>query len=92
MIHYVPASLENVTTTVAYVVDKENEAEIKGIIKSANSWCTKKMTEVRMAKDMMLQLQKYNKAANDCVPESACNETISALTSEDGINDWADCH
>ena len=45
MVHYVPASIENMTYVAAYILDKENEEEMKGIVDSTNSWCKKKMTE-----------------------------------------------
>ena len=38
MIHYIPASLANITEEVAYVMDKKNEGQMKAIVKLANSW------------------------------------------------------
>ena len=42
MEHYVPASLDNLTGVAAYVMDKDNEDEMKGIVAKANSWCRRK--------------------------------------------------
>ena len=39
MIHYIPASLANMTEEVAYVMDKKNEGQMKAMVKLANSWC-----------------------------------------------------
>ena len=39
MIHYVPASLENITEVVEYVLNNNNQHEMKEIVRSANVWC-----------------------------------------------------
>jgi hypothetical protein len=59
MVHYVPASLENLTTVAAYVLDQKNEVEMRDMVHSANSWCRTKMIKDRLVKDMMSQLDKY---------------------------------
>ena len=44
MVHYVPASLGNITEVVSYAVDEENDDKMKRIVASANLWCERKMT------------------------------------------------
>ena len=39
MIHYIPASLANITEVVTYVKDKKNKGQKKAIVKLANPWC-----------------------------------------------------
>lgn len=65
MVHYVPASLENLTQVAAYVLDDKNDVEMKSIVANANSWCRKKMTKNRLANDMMVQLQSYEDMLNE---------------------------
>ena len=65
MEHYVPASLDNLTDVAAYVMDKDNEDEMKDIVAKANSWCMRKMNKKQIAKDMMQQLQKYDTALDE---------------------------
>lgn len=62
MVHYVPASLQNITEVVAYVMDKKNENEMKAMISSANSWCKNALSEKGLAKDSILQLEVYKRA------------------------------
>lgn len=54
MVHYVPASIDNVTEVAAYVLDKKNEDKMKNIVHNANTWCK--------TKDAMAQLEKYHAA------------------------------
>jgi len=91
MVHYVPASIENVSQVAAYVLDNENEDEMKGIVDSANSWCKRKMTERGMAKDIMIQLEKYWAAVNDYMQGSMYNESMTPLIS-DVVNDLVECY
>jgi hypothetical protein len=66
MVHYVPASIENLTKVAAYVLDQKNEVEMRDIVDSANSWCRTKMIKERLVKDMTYEvmlsdyLRKHN--------------------------------
>lgn len=78
--HYIPASLNNLTEVMTYVLDKQNEDEMKKIIHSANSWCKWKMTRKQLAADMIhLSLRRY-KAALDAYME-ARNFDIATIES-----------
>lgn len=63
--HYIAASLDNLTETVAYVIDKRNEEEMQQMIKSANNWCKKSLSEEGLAKDSLIQLDRYRQALDD---------------------------
>ena len=65
MVHYVPASLENITQVVAYVMNKENGDEMKSIVKSANSWCKGALSEEGLANGAIRQLEVYKKALDE---------------------------
>lgn len=62
MVHYIPASLENITEVVAYVVDEKNEEQMKEVVRSANSWCKRALSEEGLAKGSILQLGAYKEA------------------------------
>ena len=86
MVHYVPASLENVTRVAAYVLAKENEEKMREIVRASNMWCQSKITEGGMARDMMLQLEKYQAAFGDYV-SSNYNEPMVASITSDAVGD-----
>ena len=58
-VHYVPASLDNLTSVVQHVVAEENEAEMKSIIMSANTWCEKSTTRQSLSKESISVLARY---------------------------------
>jgi len=62
MIHYVPASLDNITKVVEYVMDTANENEMKSIVREANNWCAEGLSAKGLAQDSIVQLQTYKKA------------------------------
>ena len=62
MVHYVPASLENLTEAIAFVMDNRNENQMRSIVESANSWCKSALTVTAMATDALMQLEIYRKA------------------------------
>ena len=64
MVHYVPASLENITEVTEYVLDEKNRHTMKYIVDSANSWCKRTNTKEQLPKDAVSQLQKYERAFN----------------------------
>lgn len=65
MSHYVPASLDNVTEVVEYVLAIENRLEMSMIVDSANRWCKRTMSRERLARDAMSQLRKYRNALDE---------------------------
>jgi len=65
MVHYIPASLDNLTQTTLYVMDEANEKEIKTIVQNANSWCQKTLIEPKFAEDALGQLETYQNALNE---------------------------
>lgn len=60
-VHYIPASLDNITRVVEYVLDEANEEQMKRIIKNANDWCigsSNKKSLVDRAMNILLQYKK----------------------------------
>ena len=92
MVHYVPASLENITEVVSYAVDEENDDEMKRIVASANLWCKRKMTEKAIALDMITQLQKYEAAFNDYISDIMYDESLTPLLTQNMTRDLVECY
>ena len=88
--HYVPASLENLTQVAEYVLDDNNEVEMKGIVNLANSWCRTKMIKERLAKDMMSQLETYEEMLSDYLHTQNITE-VSLATSLLQYGDFIPC-
>ena len=88
MVHYVPASLENVTEVVAYVLDPAHGEEMQGLVTSANAWCKRSMSKEALSKDVMVQLKEYEYALDQYMLENKFNET---LVSDDILNELVEC-
>ncbi|KAL7479580.1 hypothetical protein ACHAW6_005307 [Cyclotella cf. meneghiniana] len=61
-LHYIPASLENITDVARYVVDPKNDEEMRNVVKAANSWCKRVVTEEVLVRDAMFQLDELESA------------------------------
>ena len=77
-IHYIPASVGNITEVARYVLNKTNEIEMKNVIRAANLWCRKRLTKKSIINDSMIQLETYF-AALDVYKEQ-----------ESWLDDWND--
>lgn len=76
MIHYVPASIDNLTIVVEYVLDNNNRHEMKMIVNSANAWCQRAVTKDQLTKDAIVQLIKYEHALYSAYEDSWVDEWI----------------
>ena len=44
MVHYVAATLDNLTSVVEYVLDQQNEEAMRIVVSNANAWCKRTMS------------------------------------------------
>lgn len=58
-IHYIPASITNLTETVENVLDRDNEPEMKQIVMNANKWCQVSLTAEALADSAVDTLENY---------------------------------
>ena len=65
MVHYVPASLDNITKVAEYVLNKSNRHEMKSIVNSSRQWCKRTNVREQLLKCAKLQLNKYEAAVHD---------------------------
>lgn len=70
--HYIPATLDNITDVARYVVDESNEADVRKIIHEANSWCKRKMTRDSIINDAIDRLDKYMTMFDDFIEQGNC--------------------
>ena len=74
MLQYVPASLQNITDVIEYVLDKKNLHQMKAIVDSANSWCKRTINKEQLPRDAISQLKKYETSLNDIYNDSWIEE------------------
>lgn len=90
-IHYIPASLENMTEVAKYVVDPQNDEEMKSVVKAANSWCKRTLTEEVLIRDEMYQLEEYESALEAYDETNHWMNQWRALRTSGIINDLVEC-
>ena len=88
MKHYVPASLDNLTQVVSYVMDKSNDDEMQAIVTAANTWCRESLTEEGLARDALVQLDSYKKAL-DAYHNGTWKKEWKIVKQQ--FTDWVDC-
>ena len=92
MVHYVPASLDNLTEVTSYVIDEKNDDEMKLIVESANLWCKRKMTQKAIALDMITQLQEYEAAFNEYMSKIKYDESLTQLLTQNMTKNLIECY
>lgn len=61
-IHYIPASLKNLTQVVRHVLDRTNDNEMRRVVDNANEWCRRSMNEKAFGLRAMEALERYRTA------------------------------
>jgi len=90
MMHYVPASLDNITKVVEYVMDTANENDMKSIVREANNWCAEGLSAKGLAQDSIVQLQTYKKALDTYANmDDDWNKVFQRFS--DTLDDLVDC-
>jgi hypothetical protein len=64
-VHYVPASLNNITQVAESVLVENNDKDLQQIISNANSWCAKSMTQDALGRSAMAALEEYHDLLNE---------------------------
>ena len=92
-IHYLPASLENITQVVSYAMDTKNDKQMKDMIRSANDWCKYSLSEEGLAHDALLRLDAYANALDSYRNGSWRTEwKFAKKRFTDTIDDFVDCN
>ncbi|KAL7549716.1 hypothetical protein ACHAWF_012980 [Thalassiosira exigua] len=64
-VHYIPASLENLTDVVEYVLDSRHDAEMQSIVRKANQWCQGSISKGKLASMAVAALETYRNALEE---------------------------
>jgi hypothetical protein len=61
-VHYVPASLDNITQVVENIMDPRNDGKMRRVVKEANNWCRLHLSKESLAIKAMHALEMYRDA------------------------------
>ena len=61
-VHYLPASIDNLTSVVEHVMDGTNDNQIQQIVQNANDWCKQQLTREVFINNAVTTLGMYQKA------------------------------
>lgn len=61
-VHYIPASLDNLTQVVEYVLEERNDGKMRGVVKNANEWCLASRRKDSLARRALGALDMYRGA------------------------------
>lgn len=86
-VHYMPASLENLTTVVDYIMDENNDGEMKMIVSNANRWCHSNLRKDSLAKSAIDSLETYLTA----IHQDDMKLWASDLVKEQIVGDLVEC-
>ena len=91
-IHYLSASLDNITQVVSFAMDAKNDVQMKEMIQSANTWCKLSLSKEGMARDSLLRLEELRKAL-DLYQHGSWREEWKIVKKRfmDTIDDFVDC-
>lgn len=90
-VHYVPASLDNITQVVEYVVDKDNDLQMKAIVKNANQWCQRSREGTSLAQNAISTLGEYRNALDEYYAGGHWIKTWNKRMTLNGIDDLVEC-
>lgn len=68
-VHYIPASVDNLTQVVKYATSDEHEEQVQSIISNANKWCERHVSEESLRSDMLSILNGYAEELDRANPE-----------------------
>ncbi|KAL7518200.1 hypothetical protein ACHAWX_003049 [Stephanocyclus meneghinianus] len=90
-VHYIPASLDNITEVSRYVLNEANKMEMKNIIQAANSWCKRKLTTNSIINDAMTQLESYFAALDTYIEQENWHNEWTEFISTNPFDDLVGC-
>lgn len=90
-VHYIPASLDNITEVSRYVLNEANKIEMKNIIQAANSWCKRKLTTNSIINDAMTQLESYFAALDTYIEQENWHYEWTDFISTNPFDDLVGC-
>ena len=89
-VHYIPASLTNLTHVVRHVLDDKNKIQMKHIVDNANGWCQRTNNVDSLTQRALNAVSEYQ-AALDQYHLHAVGDILSDAVDLDMIDDMIEC-
>ena len=89
--HYIPASLDNLTQVVEYVISPENDSEMKLVVREANEWCRGAMGVETVTRSAMEQIGKYYSDLRDSLVDNDATLEEDGFAFIEHVDDLAPC-
>ncbi|KAL9189116.1 hypothetical protein ACHAXT_011606 [Thalassiosira profunda] len=89
-VHYVPASLDNITEVVSYVMDETNDAEMRAVVARANEWCRESNTVEKLASRAVGAVKAYAESL-DAYDRGWRERWEKQRKIWEGMEDWTEC-
>lgn len=61
-VHYLPASIANLTSVIEHVMNIQNDIQTQHIVQNANGWCAQQLTKDVFIRNAINTLVMYQKA------------------------------
>lgn len=92
--HYIPASVHNLTEVVEYAMDSKNDGEIRGVVERANGWCVTNRNTESLALEAAAAFGVYKTYLNQYIDDD--RQSIEDWRSRwgrvmNGIDDLVEC-
>jgi hypothetical protein len=93
-IHYISATISNLTRAVTYVLDSANTNEMQNVVLEANKWCARSMTHDSLVHDMINQIDQYEIEYNRYIMKitnTSSSELLETTATVIPTTDFVDC-
>jgi hypothetical protein len=90
-VHYLPASINNLTSVIEHVINIQNDIQIKEIVQNANDWCVQQLTKDVFINNAITTLDMYQRAlVHHGVMDD--NGWVGSSGVDDNIDDLVECN
>ena len=89
-VHYLPSTIDNITQVAEFVLDRDNDAEMRQIVANANTWCKENMMKRKMARSAIDAIEEYRVLLNDY--DKHWQEDWHNRKVYDGIDNLVECN
>jgi hypothetical protein len=89
-VHYLPATLDNITQVAEFVMDRDNDAKMQQVVANANAWCKENMIRDKMARSALDAIEEYRVLLNDY--DEQWHEDWHSRKVFDEIDDLVECN
>jgi hypothetical protein len=93
-VHYISATITNLTRVVTYVLDSANTNEMQNVVQEANKWCAQSMTHNSLVHDMINQIDQYKIEYNRYIMKTtntSSSELLETTATVIPTKDFVDC-